>query len=211
MIEKTSSDINPAIEVSYVNGRTVLNTKNSNYSYGSLHRVFKEVFKMISIKEHEIKDVLILGFGAGSVASILLKDYKINCKLTGIEKDDKIIDMAEKHFKVSELGEMNIIHADAVDFIIRNDKKYDLVVVDVYLDNDVPAECETNIFVENLGKALNDGGLLIFNKLVYNKDIELSAKDLYSKFQNILGETKLYKIRDNWENWMLIYYKGIVR
>jgi spermidine synthase len=209
-IEKTSSEINPGIEVTYVNGKKVLNTKKSNYSYGSLHRVFQKVFKKIKIQDHEIREALILGFGAGSVATILLNEYGINCEITGVEKDDVIIDIAKKHFNVSDLGDINIINEDAAEFIKTNDKRYDLVVVDVYIDNDVPEQCETDEFINNIGEALNSKGLIVFNKLVYNKEVEESAKKLHSRFENILGGTEVYTINDNWTNWMLICNKGIV-
>ncbi len=208
IIENTQSNINPCLEVSYVNGRMVLNTKNSNYSYGSLHRVFQSVFKKINIEKHKIEDVLILGFGAGSVASILLNEYGKSCSIIGVEADQKIIELSEKYFEVSKLKELTVYHEDAAEFLINNTKRYDLVVVDVYLDNDVPEQCETPSFIENLGSALNNNGLIVFNKLVYNKSVEKSAEELHSKFRDILGETQIYKIKDNWINWMLVHIKG---
>lgn len=205
-IEKASSEINPVIEVSYVNGRMVLNTENSNYSYGSLHRVFQKVFKVINIEKHELNEVLILGFGAGSVASILLNEYDKKCKITAVELDQKIIDLADKHFNISGIGEINIHQQDAAEFMQNNSKIYDLVVVDVYIDNDVPEHCETTVFIKNLGKAINNNGIIVFNKLVYDKNVEEAAEQLHSRFQNIIGETKIYKIKDNWVNWMLVHY-----
>lgn len=204
IIENAQSAINPCIEITYVNGKLVLNTKNSNYSYGSLHRVFQSVFKKINIQDREIKDVLILGFGAGSVASILINECGIKCRISAVELDQKIIDLAEVHFKISEYKELKIFQEDAADFLLKNNNKYDLVVVDVYIDNDVPAHCETSDFVKGLGRALNKDGLVVFNKLVYNKEVEELAKGLHSKFLNILGETGVYKIKDNW---MLVHIK----
>jgi len=208
VVEKTQSNINPSLEVTYVNGKLVLNTKASNYSYGSLHRVFQKVFKKIDIQNQEIRDVLILGFGAGSVASILLNEYGLKCKIKGVEVDKKVIDLAEKHFNISGFGDVEIYQEEAAEYISGNISKFDLVVVDVYIDNDVPPQCETESFVKGLGQALNENGIVVFNKLVYNKNTEESAEELYSKFQNILGDTNIYKIKDNWINWMLVYKKS---
>ncbi len=208
IIEKASSDINPGIEVSYVNGKMVLNSKNSNYSYGSLHRVFQSVFKKININNYEINDVLILGFGAGSVASILINEYEKKCRISGVELDQKIIELAKEHFNISEYKELKIFQEDAAEFILRNRAKFDLVVVDVYIDNDVPEHCETEEFIKGLKRAMNENGIVVFNKLVYSKKVEDSANDLHSRFQNILGKTEIYKIRDNWNNWMLVYKKA---
>jgi len=207
IIENAQSAINPCIEITYVNGKLVLNTNNSNYSFGSLHRVFQKVFKEIKIEKHEINDVLILGFGAGSVASILINEYGKKCRISAVELDQKIIDLAKEHFNISEYKDLKIYQEDAAEFIMKNSAKFDLLVVDVYIDNDVPEHCETEIFVEGLGKALNEKGIIVFNKLVYNKDVEESAKELHKRFQNIIGNTTVFKIKDNWMNWMLVYKK----
>ncbi|MBE9480460.1 MAG: hypothetical protein IMY69_02060, partial [Bacteroidetes bacterium] len=75
-IEKTSSQINPYLEIKKEKGKYILNSKNVNYSYGGLHKAFQKIFRKINLKEEKIKNVLILGFGAGSIASILLDEYK---------------------------------------------------------------------------------------------------------------------------------------
>lgn len=207
IIEKSHSKFNPCLEVSYVNGKLVLNTRNSNYSFGSLHRVFQKVFKKINIQDHEIKDVLILGFGAGSVASILLEEYNIDCKITGVEIDPRIIKIANDHFALAKHPLVRIIKQDAVDFISENNDKYDLVVVDVYIDNDVPEDCETDSFIKNLGKIMSNNSILVFNKLVYDENVERSAYDLHEKFESLLGKTEIYKIRDRWLNRIFVYQK----
>jgi hypothetical protein len=53
----------------------LLNTYNANYSYGSLQDAFRFVFKKIKIEDKKIKNILVLGFGCGSVAA-LFNGYK---------------------------------------------------------------------------------------------------------------------------------------
>src|SRR3954471_6764919 len=62
-VERTSSALNPLLEVRIENGKYVLNSEHANYSFGSLHRIFKRAFKMTRIGDKEIKNVLLLGFG----------------------------------------------------------------------------------------------------------------------------------------------------
>ncbi|MCD4745197.1 MAG: methyltransferase domain-containing protein [Bacteroidales bacterium] len=205
IIEKTNSEINPVIEVNFVNGRYVLNSKIANYSYGGLHKAFQKAFQKINIKNKKFNNVLILGFGAGSVASILQNEYKINCKIVGIEKDSKIIEIANKYFIDDTFRELTLHCIDAYDFIMNSNESYDLIIMDVYIDNNVPEKFEKEQFLKNLKNALNKNGMILFNKLVYDKSSENSAIELLKHFNTIFGKTELYKIKGGWINWMLFY------
>ena len=44
-IEKTSSQINPYLEIKKEKGKYILNSKNVNYSYGGLHKAFQKIFR----------------------------------------------------------------------------------------------------------------------------------------------------------------------
>ncbi len=203
--ERTESKISQDLEICYMNGKYVLNTKNANYSFGSLHRVFQKVFKKIQLQNLELENVLILGFGAGSVTSILKNEYKKECKIIGVEKDNKVVELAAKYFNINGYNGLELHTIDAYDFMMSNNKQFDLVVVDVYIDFDVPSIFEKEEFIKSLKKALNTGGTIIFNKLVKDKDSEDSAQRLYGKFKKIIGKTDVIKIIDTWTNWMLVY------
>ena len=71
-----SSEINGPLEVTYINGKKVLDTKNANYSYGSLQKILK--FGLTKIDLKSVENILILGMGAGSVIQSLREtfDYK---------------------------------------------------------------------------------------------------------------------------------------
>ncbi len=206
-IEKTSSQINPYLEIKKEKGKYILNSKNVNYSYGGLHKAFQKIFKKINLKEEKIKNVLILGLGAGSIVSILLDEYKFDCQITGVEKDPKVIELAKKYFEVEKFSGLKIQIADANDFLLINKNTFDLVIVDLYIDYEVPPEFETIQFLKNLKEDINTNGLLIFNKLIYNHSSKKSAIQLVDRFNEIFGEIDVYKIRNGLTNWMLVYKK----
>ena len=81
ILEESTSEVNPLLEVLSVGDKIMLNGANTNYSYGGLHRVFQKVLKKVNIRERKISEVLILGFGTGSVASILKEELGINCRI----------------------------------------------------------------------------------------------------------------------------------
>ncbi len=205
IIEISNSTVNPYIEVLKSGNKYILNAKHSNYSFGGLHKVFRKLFHLIKIKDINIKSVLILGFGAGSVANILQKELEIHCSIVGVEKDPKIIELANKYFGIGRLENIELYVNDAVDFLKENKKKYDLIIVDVYEDFNVPESCEDEEFIFGLKKCLMNGGMIIFNKLIYNQQSKVSAKELYNKFEKILGKTNIFRIKVKMVNWMLVY------
>jgi spermidine synthase len=206
VIVRESSEINPVLEVVHMNGKYLLNAENANYSWGTLKKVFEVAFRKLNIKNREIHEVLILGFGAGSVASILTDHYKMNCAITGVEKDKKVIEIADRYFNINRFKKLNIIYDDAFNFLKKNTEKFDLIIVDVYIDNSVPQQCESNDFLQYIKLSLSNNAMVIFNKMYFDKKSEKSAKELYDRFSNVMGDASYLKVHRHHTN-MMIYYE----
>ena len=96
--KKVESKYNGTLEITWHNGKKYLNTKNANYSYGSLQRILRFGLQKIDISQCE--NILILGLGAGSVIETLLKELKYENFVTAIEIDPVIIYIAKKEFNI---------------------------------------------------------------------------------------------------------------
>lgn len=207
VVEQTHSEINPCLEVAHRNGKYLLKSEKAIYSYGANQKVFEEEFKKIRLKDRNIKDVLILGFGAGAIASTLQHKYKINCNITGVEIDNQVIDLGWKYFDIYKLQNTEIYCADACDYLLNNKKLFDLIIVDVYIDKIVPEKIETANFICQLKNSLKNKGLIIFNKLIFDKDSDVSSKKLYDTFSKVMGRIQYHKIQRYYTNLMLVYEK----
>jgi len=205
ILEESTSEVNPLLEVLSVGDRIMLNGANTNYSYGGLHRVFQKVLKKVNIRERKISEVLILGFGTGSIASILKEELGINCRIIGVEKDTEVIRLGEEYFDTGRFNDLEIVEADAAQYLATLDQKFDLTVVDVYVDFEVPESCETDEFVANLDKCLKPVGMVLFNKLVYNHQAGKQADALIHKFESLKGKTKVIRVRENVVNKVIVY------
>ncbi len=97
-VEERIGVVTPRLEIYLSKGRYVLDAVRVNYSFGGLDAVFREAFSQFDVQEREIANALILGFGAGSVASILCEEYKKAVHLTGVEKDPVVIESGEEVF-----------------------------------------------------------------------------------------------------------------
>ncbi|MBI3235308.1 MAG: fused MFS/spermidine synthase, partial [Bacteroidetes bacterium] len=157
IICRTSSRHNHLLEVAIEDGRTVLNTENGNYSYGNLHIIFDDVFRQEHIAEKQFSNILLLGMGAGSVIELLRTDFGQKNKITAIEIDEEIISLARQHFNLNSYQQLEVIHADAYDFVLNNTEIYDLIIIDLYIDLEVPTKFETEDFVKLLMKITSKG------------------------------------------------------
>ena len=188
-IETTQSLLNPCLQVVVRNGKLLLNTKNANYSYGSLQDAFKYVLKKIRIQEKKINNILILGFGCGSIAA-LFKTQK-NIEITGVEADEKVLELYEKYFLEQINSEIILVESFAEDFIVDHKKTYDLILVDVFIDLDVPPAIKENTFFQHINKSLNTGGIFIYNFIVMNESEKIEFEKILNLIQKFFNTVEV--------------------
>ena len=192
-VEATGSPLNPVLEIVLSGGKYSLNSENSNYSYGSLYSLFKRIFRRLKLNWNEINDVLILGFGAGGVAKIIRK-YKPDCAIDGVEIDKKVIELGEKYFHTGLLKNITIHCISAYQFLENCPKKFDLIIIDVYNDMKVPEEVETDHFCVNVRNVLKDGGIVVFNKYVYDRKSREQVQSLSELYKRIFNNLEIMTV-----------------
>lgn len=183
-VEITSSRHNPFLEIVLSDGKYTLNSRNTNYSYGTLHTLFKKIFRKLNIDWQRIENVLILGFGAGSISEII-SNYSPGCQIDGVEIDEKVIELGRKYFKSDANINLTLYCTPADKYIGKCHKKYDLIIIDVFLDMVVPQELESEQFLVCVRECLKPGGLVIFNKVVYSKAMGEQIAPLMDLYQKI--------------------------
>lgn len=194
-IESTYSNLNPLLEVVFHDGKYMLNSANANYSYGGLYDLFKLIFKQIPIDWEKTSDVLILGFGAGCIVP-LIKQYNTNTRIVGVEADCKVLELGRKYFDIENFDNTSIICDTALNYVFGTNQKFDLVIIDVYLDINVPNEVESREFLHKLKLALNQNGLVIFNKLIATKSYKKQIPELENLYSEVFGNVELHKIME---------------
>ena len=205
VIEERKSYVSGKIEILYANGKYVLDTAHVNYSFGGLHKVFQKVFNRFDIKQREIKNVLMLGFGCGSVASILQDEYHKNLEIVGVEKDEVVIELAKKYFSIDKYKNLSLHCEDAYDFVQRSNKKFDLIVMDVFVDIDLPDKFTDELFLSSVNKLLSDKGILFYNLVIYNEKIRDKGTHLYKQMNRFIGSTEWSRIfAQRTENWVFV-------
>lgn len=152
------------LEITWYNGKKHLNSKNANYSYGSLQRILK--FGLEKIELSKVDSILVLGMGGGSVIETLRQDFNYKSKITAVEIDQVIIDIANTEYGITENENLKIHCTDAYDFVLQNTVRYDLIIIDLFIDLNVPDKFLSLDFWDGIIRSKSSRGSILFNASV---------------------------------------------
>lgn len=178
-IYKRNSAISKSLEITWANGELVLDSSNTNYSYGSLQRILRKGLRHIGFDKIVAMDhILVLGVAGGSVIKTLVNEIAYRGKITGVEIDKEIIRMAHEYFKLYEIKNLEIVIDDAFEFVLKTKEKYDLIIIDIFEDTTMPRFLFEKFFANRIGFLLKDKGFILFNTMTL-KSSDNERNDLY--------------------------------
>jgi len=165
-IFKTKSLLSKTLEVTWANGELVLDSENTNYSYGSLQRILRRGLKHFGFEKIlEMKHILVLGVAGGSVIKTLVDEIHYKGKITGVDIDSRIIEIANKYFKLDEIENLDIVIEDAFEFVLKTKDRYNLIIIDIFQDTKMPNFLFEKFFMDRICFLLNSKGLVLFNTM----------------------------------------------
>lgn len=159
--KKVHSQVSGTLEITWYNGKKHLNSENANYSYGSLQRILKFGLEKIDLKK--VNSILLLGLGGGSVVETLRQDFKYYKPILAVDIDPVIIDIAKNEFNHIENENLKIVCDDALKFVASNTHRFDLIIIDLFVDTEVPKPFLQLSFWENVVNSCSPTGAIIFN------------------------------------------------
>lgn len=173
-IYKKNSTVSQKLEVTWNNGQLVLDSKNTNYSYGSLQRILRKGLNYIGYERiRGFDNVLVLGVAAGSVIKTLTEEIKFKGKITGVEIDPAAIEIANRYFNLDKIENLEIVIGDAFEFVLKTKEKYDLIIIDIFRDTEMPNFLFEDFFINRINFLLNVNGFILFNTMTLTrKDFE---------------------------------------
>jgi spermidine synthase len=173
-------------EINFENGVKVLNSENTNYSFGSLHQIMQKGIDEV-LKTHQPKKILMLGLGAGSALHILNKKCKWAFEVVVVELDADLIEIAKEEFELTKYNNVELLHSSAEQAVSElNSKSFDLVIDDVFWDNQVPAFCLNETYLQQCSNLLKGDG-------VYMRNIMSDASFKIKTYETQLKKT-FYKV-----------------
>ena len=198
-IETTESEHNPNLRVVLSHGRYQLLTANAIYSYGDLYDNFSRAFDQIDLEKLQIKEVLILGFGLGSIPVILENMFHKKYYYTAVEIDPEVLRLANTYVVPDIQSGIEFQLSDAYTFTEFCEEKFDMICMDVFLDDKVPTELEQDDFLINVKNILSENGILLFNKLAYTHTDKKNAHAFFKNhFKRIFTEGVYLDVKGNY-------------
>ena len=154
---------------------------------------------------NSLEDVLILGFGAGSVGRQIL-ELVMPKRIVGVEMDPIHLSIADGFFQCS--SGFDLIVGDAIDWVHESAEKasFDVIIDDLYSEEDgIPLRCVAmnTEWCEALAALLKPGGMLIFN-MIEPKKIKSLPFFRSFKLKKRFTETVMYRI-NGYENRVIAF------
>lgn len=177
-IYKIKSNWSKTIEVTWNNGKLVLDSENTNYSYGSLQRILRLGLQKVGFSQiKKMENILVLGVAGGSVIKTLTDEIQFKGRITGVEIDTEMIQVANTYFDLNQIPNLKIVIADAFEFVLQTTEKYDLIIIDIFQDIKMPSFLFENFFTQRICALLENKGLILFNTMILNeKDNQRNSK-----------------------------------
>ena len=189
-IFKQKSTLSQTLEVTWTDGKLVLDSENTNYSYGNLQRILRKGLKIIGFKRiQSMQNILVLGVAGGSVIRTLVDEINFEGQITGVEIDKSIIEIANTYFHLDQIPNLEIIFDDASEFVLKTNKKFDLIIIDIFQDTKMPDFLFEFFFINRICFLLNPKGHILFNTMLLNA----KHKQLNLKYINNF-DTKKYSV-----------------
>ena len=169
-IFKKKSQRSKMIEVTWANGELVLDSENTNYSYGSLQRILRYGLRNIGYEAIlKMDHILLLGVAGGSVIKTLVDEISFKGKITGVEIDPDMIKIANEYFNLNEIKQLEVVIDDAFEFVLKTKDKYDLIIIDVFEDIKMPNFLFESFFSGHICSLLQNKGFILFNTMILDE------------------------------------------
>ncbi len=128
------------------------------------------------------KNILLLGIGCGTISRIILNFFP-DVKIDGVDNDSDIIETAKKYFAL-EKQNVNVFIKDAQEFLENSKSNYDLILLDTFVELDIPMHLTTDSFFKMVKSHLIEKGIFCIN-VAKSEFAEEVAASLAEVFQNV--------------------------
>ena len=198
-VESTSSDYNDVLDLYISKGRYQLCSENAIYSFDDLYDNYYRSFQQLHLDELKIQEVLILGLGLGSIISMVEQKFGKKWRYTTVEIDPEVVRMAQKYVLSNLSSPVQIYNTDALLFVDQIDRTFDLICLDIFVDDIIPKKFQTVKFLTRVKEALGEDGLLLYNRLARTKKDKKVTKEFFDgPFKTVFPEATYLDVKGNW-------------
>ena len=202
-VDYRHSEINDDLIVFLSKGRYQLCSANAIYSYEDKYANFSNLFKdHLDLSLWDGSDVLLLGLGLGSIPVTLdqLKDKRWS--FVAVEIDPAVCELAAIYGYPKIQSPIQTVVGDAVSFVTNHEGRYDMICIDLFIDDVMPSTSKSIEFLTDVNKLLSENGIVIANTLAFSDDHKAQSTSFYEDV--FLEAFPKGKIIETHVNYMLI-------
>jgi spermidine synthase len=121
---------------------------------------------LLALPPERRRSLLVLGLGGGSVARVA-RAIAPRARIVGVERSREVVRAARRWFDLDPLG-VEVVEADARDYLARTRGRFDAVIEDVFVGNERTLRKPDWLPNPGLARAvrrLRPGGLLVCNSV----------------------------------------------
>lgn len=176
------------LELILSKNKLVLDSTNANQSNEGLKQAFHRTFHQLRVYEKKYENTLVLGFGLGSVVE-LLQAKKCLGKVTAYENNAQILQWLDQYY---DLGGIQFV-SDSAENLKNLDSNYDLIIVDLFIDNQCPEFLNNLAYWTQLKTRLSPSGILIWNTLIPTQPkVNFNMEDIFEKNVEVEGVNRMW-------------------
>lgn len=140
----------------------------------------------------EPRRFLVVGLGGGTLPMFLRKYYP-NATIDAVDIDPEIVDVAKKFFGFREDDLMNAHVGDGRQFIEKLRQPYDVIFLDAFGANSIPAHLTTQEFLQAVRRAVTPGGVVVGN--VWGRSANPLYDSMVRTYQEVFDELVILDVR----------------
>ncbi|MEO8343957.1 MAG: fused MFS/spermidine synthase [Gallionella sp.] len=130
------------------------------------------------------RKVLLIGLGAASLTKFLYRHYPL-AHLTVVEIEPSVVAAARQFFKLPEDSKrIDLVIGDGAEYILGNQKKFDLILVDGFDENARAGALDTLPFYQICRAHLSNDGVLAVNLLTRSRGFQASLARIMAAFSD---------------------------
>lgn len=125
---------------------------------------------------------LVIGLGGGTIPSFLRKAYP-DMKIDAVDIDPVVVEVARSHFGFKEDARMKAHVADGRRFVEQSVDRYDLIFLDGFGADSVPAHLTTREFLTAVRNLLAPGGVVVGN--LWGRDVNRKYDSMVKTYRDV--------------------------
>jgi len=163
----------------------------------TLDPVFKYIrcLDLVRWYKPEGKKFLYLGLGAG-VAPSRMQSFAPDAEIQAVELDPVVVTTAEEWFNFDS-SQIKTHIADAYTWLPLCDEKFDGVVIDICLEDDIPTQFTSSEFLSVVREKLVDGGVVATNLIgALEGPRSKELQSIIQTFNEVFEDTHVYPVNN---------------